>query len=46
VAVRLLLSVACTLKVKPPAVPGVPLSDPLVESVNPGGSVPPITDHV
>ena len=33
-------SVACTVKVKVPAVVGVPVSAPPVASVNPGGSVP------
>jgi hypothetical protein len=46
-AVTLLLSVACTVKLYVPAVLGMPLSNPPDVSVNPRGSaVPPVKDHV
>jgi hypothetical protein len=40
------LSVTCAVKVYGPTVVGVPLSAPARESVSPGGSAPPVTDHV
>jgi hypothetical protein len=36
----------CTVKLDVPAVVGVPLNTPAAENVRPGGSVPPVKDHV
>ena len=44
--VRPWLSVAVTVKLKPPAAVGVPLMLPALDSVNPAGRLPPVTANV
>ena len=43
-AVRVALSMTCTVKLKEPAVVGEPLIVP-ADSVRPGGNAPTLTDH-